>query len=159
MLINFDESVLTGTTGRCYSWAGKECKAGRNFKTDVSGLSIMLAITSSGDIFFEFMDGNNNECSVSSFFLALGDQIDKHHPDWRETHLLLLDNCPSHKTALTMKTLEQLDVPVIFSGPASFKAIPVEGMFGAIKAIDFAKIADPDPRLVSNKHIKKFTQK
>ena len=111
----------------------------------MSGLSIMLAITSEGSIFFQFLDGNNNECSVSAFFVALADHLDHHFSDWRDTHMLLLDNCPSHKTSLTMNTLERLNMPVLFSAPASFKAIPVEGMFGAIKGIDFSKIADPDP--------------
>ena len=100
----------------------------------------MLALSSGGDIFFQYMDGNNNECSVAAFFIALGDHLDEHRPGWRETHIILLDNCPSHKTQMMMKKLDQLDAPIIFSAPASFKAIPIEGIFGAIKATDFSKI-------------------
>ena len=73
--------------------------------------------------------------------------------------MILIDNCPSHKTSMTLKTLAKLDVPVLFSAPASFKAIPVEGVFGAIKAVDFSKIPDSDPAPVSTERVKKMTLK
>ena len=60
IIINFDESVISGTTGRSYSWDFKGQSSGRTFKQEISGLSIMTAASSLGDIFFSFLDGNNN---------------------------------------------------------------------------------------------------
>lgn len=47
------------------SLVDKICGPERHFKTDINGLSIILAVVSDGLIFFQFFDGNNNDSSVS----------------------------------------------------------------------------------------------
>ena len=49
-----------------------------------------------------------------------------------------MENCPSLKTPLVRDVLRNLRVPTIFSAPASFLAIPVEAVFGAIKSVDYS---------------------
>ena len=73
--------------------------------------------------------------------------------------MFLLDNCPIHKTALAVDILNRLNIPTIFSAPASYKAIPVEELFGAIKLKDFNKIRDLMPAEVGQPHFKKLTNK
>jgi hypothetical protein len=71
-------------------------------------MQILLAITSTGERFFQFLKGVNNEVSVSAFFVLLARDLVKLHPDWRKTHVLLLENCSSHKTELARDTNAKL---------------------------------------------------
>ena len=71
--------------------------------------------------------------SVGSFFVDLISALDASSPDWRATHVLVLDNCASHKTSLVLSVLKAGGFTVIFSAPASYSALPVEGIFGLIK--------------------------
>ena len=50
-----------------------------------------------------------------------------------------MENCPSHKSEITIKTLRALKIPKIFTAPASFKAVPVEALFAALKMVDFSE--------------------
>jgi hypothetical protein len=61
----------------------------------------------------------------------------------RENSILLLDNCPSHKTALFRRIIHVLKVPVIFSAAASYFAIPVEKVFASLKIRDYTNISTP----------------
>jgi hypothetical protein len=65
-----------------------------------------------------------------------------------------MDNYSSHKIPLTIKIIKELAMPVIFSAPASFLAIPIEGVFGALKAVDFDTKPDPDPRIMKKRHLR-----
>ncbi len=59
----------------------------------------MLAVISSeGDLFFQFLKGNSNEASVAAFIYDLAAELDIAKEEWRSNHVLLMDNCPSHKT-------------------------------------------------------------
>lgn len=86
------------------------------------------------------MQGNNNEISVSCFLLGLEAAASARDPAWRDSHIILMDNCASHKTYLVRKLLKILRLQVIYSAPASFLAILVELAFGALKAKDFKAI-------------------
>ena len=48
----------------------------------------------------------------------------------------MLDNAPYHSSSTTMKLLEELKVPVLFTGPHSYSASPVEYFFAAFKSVD-----------------------
>jgi hypothetical protein len=61
-------------------------------------LSILLAVSSDGKIYFKFLDGINNEMIVASFMRELSFELDKDYENWRSNHILVLDNCSSHKT-------------------------------------------------------------
>ena len=69
-IINFDESLFSSTTGRSYTWEKRGPIAGRNFKRETSGISIMRAIISDGRLFFQFLDVTNQSNSVRKFLLG-----------------------------------------------------------------------------------------
>ena len=71
----------------------------------------------------------------------------------------MLDNCPSHKTDLVRKMIRKLRIPTIYSAPASFLAIPVEGVFGAIKQKNFLNEPDPDIQTLRELEVRKLTNK
>jgi hypothetical protein len=96
-------------------------------------LSILLAATSDGRSYFQYLDGNNNELSVSSYFISLAEELDRDYPNWREDHLLLLDNCTSHTTELVMKVMGAAGYNVMFSSPASYLVLPIESILALLK--------------------------
>ena len=48
----------------------------------------------------------------------------------------MLDNASYHTCSTTLKVLEELGVTVLFTGPHSYSASPVELFFAAFKAAD-----------------------
>jgi hypothetical protein len=96
-------------------------------------MQIFLTITSTGERFFQFIKGKNNEVSGSSYFIALARSLDEKNIDWRDNHVLLLDNCSTQKTKLARSNILRLGFLVTYSASASFKTVPVKKVFGAMK--------------------------
>jgi hypothetical protein len=115
----------------------------RTYKHTFSGMQVLLAVTSEGSTYFEFLKGINNEISVQSFFIELATQLDKTRPGWRDKHILLLDNCSSHKTQQSRAIIQGLGFNTMFSAPASFRCMPVEYIFGTLKKTDLSKVTTP----------------
>ena len=124
-----------------------------------SGISILLAVSSDGILFFQFMNGINDQTSVQLFLLDLATYLDKERPNWRQSHLLLMDNMSSHKTQKTLNMIEQLQLPVRFTAPASFLAVPVEGVFRCLKLEYFRLQNLPDEIQVKGIERGKLTKK
>lgn len=123
------------------------------------GLSILLAVTSDKRIYFQFLEGPNNEVSVSSFFVSLSNELDNDYPKCKENNLLLMDNCPSQKTKLVRDVLASGGFRVMFSAPASYLALPVESIFGLIKKCDLDEVRTSTLPSVRDRRISKLTNK
>jgi hypothetical protein len=133
VILNFDESVINLTTNKSYSWCAKKTPKNRMIGKKISGLSMLVAVSSLGDIFFQYLDGNNNETSVAAFFIQLADELTKQRPAWRKDHVLVLDNCSSHKTPMVQEVLLKLGYSILYTAPASYLAMPIELLFAHIK--------------------------
>ena len=59
--------------------------------------------------------------------------MDAETPGWRDDTVFLWDNAPYHKSAETKDTIAKLGVEVIYTGPYSYSAAPVELLFAALK--------------------------
>jgi len=70
------------------------------------------------------------------FFIHLVKMLDEQRPAWRKNHVIQMDNAPYHKSNDTLRLLEHLRIPVIFTGPHSYDASPVELLFAAFKSND-----------------------
>jgi len=81
IIVTFDESVISGSTSRVYSWEKKGSVPGRCYKIEIPGFSIMCAVSTEGDVFFQFLDGNNNQYSVQSFIIGLEAHLTLHKQD------------------------------------------------------------------------------
>jgi hypothetical protein len=158
-IINFDESIISGTCSKSYSWERKGRTQSRVLKRSTSGISILLAVSSDGIRFFQFMDGINNQDSIQAFFLGLVTNLDRVRPQWRETHFILLDNMSSHKTSQTLALFEKLRMPYMFSAPASYKSIPVESVFMHLKLTDFRIRTLPTNVLIKGMRHDQLTKK
>ena len=47
-----------------------------------------------------------------------------------------MDNAAYHRSEATLRLLEDLKIPVIFTGPHSYDAAPIETFFAHFKAAD-----------------------
>ena len=70
------------------------------------------------------------------FFNALVRKLEDEDKYWYLSTVLMMDNAPYHVGAATLKVLAELRVPVLFTGPHSYSASPVEYFFAAFKSID-----------------------
>ena len=70
---------------------------------------------------------------------------------------MVLDNCPAHASSISIKVLAYLKVPLMFTAPASYAALFVEGIFALLKAVDFEQIADPDDTALATMGISRPT--
>ena len=77
------------------------------------------------------------------FFRQLVLKLDREKADWRKSTVILLDNASYHQSCTTLKVLEALDVPVLYSGCYSYSTAPCELWFSAFKSCDV------NPRKVS----------
>ncbi len=136
-ILNFDESTISGSTGKTMSWTARGLRKARRFRLEVTGISILLAVGSNGEKFFQYLSGNNNEVSVANFLVEVATAMDDVDERWKENYIFLMDNCPSHKTPMVRQIIRKLQIPVLFSAPASFKTAIIELIFGALKGKDF----------------------
>ena len=63
--------------------------------------------------------------------------------------MILLDNAAWHTSAVMMKRFAKLNVPIIYSGPYSYSAAPVELVFAALKLGDL----NPDRLPTGKKYV------
>ena len=70
------------------------------------------------------------------FFVNLVKRLDETRENWRKNHIILMDNAPYHKSTDTIRLLEHLKIPLIFTGPHSYDASPIELFFAAFKSAD-----------------------
>lgn len=96
-IFNFDESVINSNTLKNMSWMEKSESKGRFYKRTYSGLSLLLSVSSDGEIISRFLNGNNNEFSVAAFLIDVSRVRDRLCESWRSNYVLLLDNCASIK--------------------------------------------------------------
>ena len=54
-------------------------------------------------------------------------------PNWRDSHICLIDNATYHSSSPMMEFFEKYQVPIIYTGPHSYSAAPVELFFAHLK--------------------------
>ena len=67
------------------------------------------------------------------FIRKLVEKLNHETPDWMTNSIILLDNASWHKSEETIKALEDMRVPLIFSAPYSYSGAPIELLFAALK--------------------------
>ena len=69
--------------------------------------------------------------------------MDRDQPGWQETSTILLDNAAWHTNELMKQRLARMNLPVIYTGPYSYSAAPVEMVFAALKLGDLNPLKLP----------------
>lgn len=135
--INFDETSIQFSCATKFSWEKPRGSRRRLISKEFQSVSMIAAIASDGEVFFQFLRGYCNEASVCTFIFDLVHHLDSVKPDWRRDHILLLDNSATHKTKTVIEVIRLLGVPTMYSAPASYLAIPIDRWSGALKAKDY----------------------
>ena len=68
------------------------------------------------------------------FFRYLIRHLDRESPNWRIETVFLLDGARYHTSEEMREYFNKMEITVIYSGPYSYSAAPIELLFGALKA-------------------------
>jgi hypothetical protein len=93
-----------------------------------------MASFSTGRLVYNFMTGYSNQYNFVGFLKLLFDHLNDNDPDWQASHVMILDNAPAHTPETVKNVIQGAGVKVIYTAPASFAALPIEELFGRIKA-------------------------
>ena len=63
-------------------------------------------------------------------------KLDQEDAEWRKSTVLLLDNAPYLTSESSIDLMEGLNIPLLFTGPHSYDAAPIELLFAAFKSAD-----------------------
>ena len=99
-------------------------------------ISLLAALDTDGRIWCSLTQANTDADVMTLFLRYLIRQLDLESPGWQEDSVILLDNAAWHTSKLMKKRLAKLNVPIIYSGPYSYSAAPVELVFAALKLGD-----------------------
>jgi hypothetical protein len=97
VIINIDESIVRTTYEPIYCW---QRKGTHNIVTGgqrMNQVSLIMAVSNKGDIYFTANRGMNNGITVLLFLQKLTAVLDAKDAGWRDYTTLLLDNAPYHK--------------------------------------------------------------
>ena len=73
---------------------------------------------------------------LECFFRQLEKKLNKERIDWRDNTIILMDNASYHKSTPALKLYESLRIPIMFTGPHSYDAVPAELYFSHFKSVD-----------------------
>ena len=94
---------------------------------------MIAALDSEGNLWFTFCHANTDSNVMTLFLYNLKAKLDQETPGWQEDTYCLLDNASYHKSGKTRTAANLLGLKLIFSGPYSYSAAPIETLFSALK--------------------------
>ena len=135
-VINVDETWLGMTNFRRRSWSVPGKSNSMPAKNLQPRISMIVALDSEGGLKFSLLQANSNSSVMELFYSHLIKQLTEKKPNWRESTVILMDNAPYHTSNTMMKFYEVNKLPIMFTGPHSYSASPVELYFAAFKKDD-----------------------
>jgi len=135
-LLNIDETWLGMTDFRRRKWRAPGTTNSVAQLEMRPRVSMIMGIDTKGDVYLSLLQANSNGQVMEIFFRALVKKLDKERAHWRDDTVLILDGAPYHNSKATMKLLEVLKIPVLFTGPHSYAGVPCELWFSAFKSKD-----------------------
>ena len=76
---------------------------------------------------------------ITLFLMQLTRALDSESPDWKDNTIFLWDNAPYHTSVETNTVIKTLGIKIVFSGPYSYTAAPIELLFGGLKCGELNK--------------------
>ena len=102
-------------------------------KQVIPRISLILALDTEGRIWWSLTQANTDADVMTMFLRHLERRLDQETPGWQEDSIIQWDNAPYHSSTETKNELKKLGLKVIFSGPYSFSAAPIETLFSGLK--------------------------
>ena len=135
-IINIDESWLGMTDFRRMKWAVKGHPRSSIRLQVAPRISMIVGLDTTGAVYLSLLQANNNSNTMELFFKSLVRKLDRERPNWRKNTVILIDNAPYHASKAFYDMADGLQLPIIFSGPHSYSAAPIELWFAHFKRSD-----------------------
>ncbi len=97
---------------------------------------MIAGLDTKGRLYLSLLQSNSNANVMKLFLHALVKKLDAESSHWHRETVIMLDNASYHTCTATLQVLEELGVTVLFTGPHSYSASPIELFFAAFKAAD-----------------------
>ena len=94
---------------------------------------MIAALDSEGRVWFTVCHANTDSNVMTLFLYHLKEKLDLETPGWQEDTYFMLDNASYHKSEKTRTAANLLGLKLIFSGPYSYSAAPIETLFSQLK--------------------------
>ena len=94
---------------------------------------MITALDTDGRVYFSMGHATTDQDTFMLFLRHLVAQLDRETPGWQEGSVLLMDNAAYHVGEEMRSYLRKMQVPVMFSGPYSYSAAPIETLFSLLK--------------------------
>ena len=95
-------------------------------------MSLIAALDTDGRVYFTLTHANTDSDVLLAFMKHLTRQLDSEDPDWQEKTVFLLDGARYRTGEKMREYFRKLQVRVMYSGPYSYAAAPIEMVFGAL---------------------------
>ena len=83
---------------------------------------MITALSSRGQVYLSLLQSNSNSNIMKLYFKQLTRILEAQDPGFRKTHIIQMDNAKYHRSKETLALLEDLQLPLIFTGPYSYDA-------------------------------------
>ena len=135
-IINVDQTWLGMADFRRIKWSRKDQTCSVPKIAMLPRITMFLALDNDGDVYLSLLQSNSNNKVMEIYLRKLVLKLDQEDAEWRSNTVLLLDNAPYHTSEGTIDLMSGLQVPVLFTGPYSYDAAPIELFFAAFKSQD-----------------------
>ena len=99
-------------------------------------ISLLAALDTDGKLWCALTQANTDADVMTLFLRYLARQLDREQPGWQDTTTILVDNAAWHTSPEMKQRLAKMQLPIIYTGPYSYSAAPVELVFAALKLGD-----------------------
>ena len=97
---------------------------------------MLTCLDTNGKVYISLVQSNTNTQIIKLFFDALVKMLDKEDKNWRKTTIVMMDNASWHVNDDALRAYSELNIPILFTGPQSYAASPIELLFAAFKKED-----------------------
>jgi len=132
-VINIDETWINETSFIRRAWSERNGKGNTQLNSVSPRLSMIAAIDTEGRVWFTLSHANTDSNMIALFLHSLTETLDRETPGWQEDTVFMWDNATYHSSEETRAVIKTLNLSLIFSGPYSYSAAPIELLFAGLK--------------------------
>ena len=97
---------------------------------------MLLAFDNHGQSYVALCQSNTNGGVITLFLRDLVRQLNEESRGWRKNTLIYWDGAKYHKSHEVLELMQELDLPIMYSGPHSYDASPCELWFAMFKRVN-----------------------
>ena len=135
-IINVDETWLGMSDFKRMKWCPPGNSNSVAKKMMQPRISMIVGMDTDGKGYLSLLQANSNSNVMRLYYSHLIKLLNRKHPGWRKDTIIMMDNAPYHTSAAMMEFYEEQQLPIIFTGPHSYSASPIELFFAHFKRAD-----------------------